>query len=122
MKRLLLILLLQSLYIAATFAQVTFKPTSATIKDSQGTYTSNQFDCGNMVVTDNGNSIQISLAGDKMILYPTLNNSDTYTSTIQQGNITIKTVAFRSSNLHNIYLVTITSKKENGTITIYFKP
>ena len=54
-----------------------FKPTSATINDSQGSYTSEHFDCSNMSVTDNKTSVSIAIAGDKMTLYPNQYNKDT---------------------------------------------
>ena len=122
MKRLVSILLLQTLCIVAMFAQVSFKPTSATINDNQGSYTSQYFDCGNMVVTDNKNSILISLAGNRITLYPDEYNKDTYMHVTRQGNTEVKAFAFRSSNSSHIYLITITTKENERSIQISFSP
>ena len=99
-----------------------FKPTSATINDSQGSYTSEHFDCSNMLVTDNKTSVSIAIAGDKMTLYPNQYNKDTYTAIARQGNIELKIVAYRSSDSNNIFLVTMTTKNEDQSVTINFKP
>lgn len=104
------------------FAQTSFKPTSATINDSQGSYTSQHFDCGNMIVTDNQDSVQISIGGNRMTLYSNRYNKDTYICTMIQGNIEVKTVAYRSSNSNKIYLVIMTTKNGNESVTINFKP
>lgn len=78
MKRLALFLLLQTCCSILMFAQaLIFKPTSATINDSQGSYTSEHFDCSVMLVTDNRTSVSIAIAGDKMTLYPNQYNKDT---------------------------------------------
>lgn len=122
MKRLVSVLLLQTLCIAAMFAQVTFKPTSATINDYQGSYTSQHFDCGNMIVTDNKTSVSIAIAGDKITLYPNQYNKDTYIAIARQRNIELKIVAYRSSNSNNISLVVMTTKNRNRSVTINFKP
>lgn len=122
MKRLVSVLLLQTLCIAAMFAQVTFKPTSATINDNQGSYTSQHFDCGNMIVTDNKNSILISLAGNRMTLYSDEYNKDTYIHIARQGNTEVKAIAFRSSKSNHIYLITITTKEKERSIQISFAP
>lgn len=123
MKRLALFLLLQTCCSILMFAQaLIFKPTSATINDSQGSYTSEHFDCSVMLVTDNRTSVSIAIAGDKMTLYPNQYNKDTYIAIVRQGNIELKIVAYRSSNSNNIFLVTMTTKNGNQSVTINFKP
>ena len=123
MKRLALFLLLQTCCSILMFAQaLIFKPTSATINDSQGSYTSEHFDCSVMLVTDNRTSVSIAIAGDKMTLYTNQYNKDTYIAIARQGNIELKIVAYRSSNSNNIFLVTMTTKNGNQSVTINFKP
>ena len=123
MKRLALFLLLQTCCSILMFAQaLIFKPTSATINDSQGSYTSEHFDRSVMLVTDNRTSVSIAIAGDKMTLYPNQYNKDTYIAIARQGNIELKIVAYRSSNSNNIFLVTMTTKNGNQSVTINFKP
>lgn len=123
MKRLALFLLLQTCCSILMFAQaLIFKPTSATINDSQGSYTSEHFNCSVMLVTDNRTSVSIAIAGDKMTLYPNQYNKDTYIAIARQGNIELKIVAYRSSNSNNIFLVTMTTKNGNQSVTINFKP
>ena len=123
MKRLALFLLLQTCCSILMFAQaLIFKPTSATINDSQGSYTSEHFDCSVMLVTDNRTSVSIAIAGDKMTLYPNQYNKDTYIAIARQGHIELKIVAYRSSNSNNIFLVTMTTKNGNQSVTINFKP
>lgn len=123
MKRILLFTLMQIYCTTLMIAQtMLFKPTSATINDSQGSYTSEHFDCSNMLVTDNKTSVSIAIAGDKMTLYPNQYNKDTYTAIARQGNIELKIVAYRSSNSNNIFLVTTTTKNGNQSVTINFKP
>lgn len=123
MKRLALFLLLQTCCSILMFAQaLIFKPTSATINDSQGSYTSEHFDCSVMLVTDNRTSVSIAIAGDKMTLYPNQYNKDTYIAIARQGNIELKIVAYRSSNSNSIFLVTMTTKNGNQSVTINFKP
>ena len=123
MKRLALFLLLQTCCSILMFAQaLIFKPTSATINDSQVSYTSEHLDCSVMLVTDNRTSVSIAIAGDKMTLYPNQYNKDTYIAIARQGNIELKIVAYRSSNSNNIFLVTMTTKNGNQSMTINFKP
>lgn len=123
MKRILLFTLMQICCTTLMIAQtMLFKPTSATINDSQGSYTSEHFDCSNMLVTDNRTSVSIAIAGDKMTLYPNQYNKDTYIAIARQGNIELKIVAYRSSNSNNIFLVTMTTKIGNQSVTINFKP
>lgn len=123
MKRILLFILMQICCTTLMIAQtMLFKPTSATINDNQGSYTSEHFDCSNMSVTDNKTSVSIAIAGDKMTLYPNQYNKDTYIAIARQGNIELKIVAYRSSNSNNIFLVTMTTKNGNQSVTINFKP
>ena len=108
MKRLVLFLLLQTCCSIFMFAQsLVFKPTSATINDSQGSYKT---------------SVSIAIAGDKMTLYPNQYNKDTYIAVARQGNIELKIVAYRSSDSNNIFLVVMTTKNGNKSVTINFKP
>lgn len=123
MKRFTFFLLIQIYFTVSIFAQtMVFKPTSATINDSQGSYTSEHFDCSIMFVTDNKTSVSIAIAGDKMTLYPNQYNKDTYIAIARQGNIELKIVAYRSSNSNNIFLVTMITKNGNKSVTINFKP
>ena len=66
--------------------------------------------------------LSIAIAGDKMTLYPNQYNKDTYIAIARQGNIELKIVAYRSSNSNNIFLVTMTTKNGNQSVTINFKP
>lgn len=122
MKRLISFLLMQVCCATLMFAQtMVFKPTSATIKDQQGSYTSQQFDCPNMLVNDNNTTVDIAIAGDKMTLYPNQYNKDAYISVVQQGNTEVKAVAYRSSSSNKIYLVVMTTKYGDKSVTINFK-
>lgn len=123
MKRFAFFLLIQICFTVSIFAQtMVFKPTSATINDNQGSYTSQQFDCPNMLVNDNNATVDIAIAGDKMTLYPNQYNKDAYMSVVQQGNIEVKAIAYRSSNTNKIYLVVMTTQNGDKSVTINFKP
>lgn len=67
MKRILLSLILATFAIFA-FSQTTFRPVKATITDSQGTFTSSNFDCPNMTVYDKGNIVQLSWGSENIPL------------------------------------------------------
>lgn len=123
MKKVSLFILMQICCTTLMIAQtMLFKPISATINDNQGSYTSDRFDCSNMLVTDNKNSVSIAIAGDKMTLYTDQYNKDTYIAIVRQKNIELKIVAYRSSNSNNIFLVVMTTKNGNKSVTINFKP
>lgn len=101
---------------------VTFKPVSATLTDSKGSFTSTDFNCGNLYLVDNGNSIDITIAGDKFLLYPIGYGNDTYQFIASQLNQSIKLVAYRSSRTNEIYLVVSTTIVNQQKIVINFKP
>ncbi len=123
MKRFAFFLLMLIGFTVSIFAQtMLFKPISATINDSQGNYTSEHFDCPNMLVNDNNTTVDIAIAGDKITLYPNQYNKDTYMSVVRQGNTEVKAVAYRSSSTNKIYLVVMTTQSENKSVTINFKP
>ncbi len=105
-------------------AQTLFKPKSATIQDAQGSYTSQSFDCGNMVVNDYSSLIKVSVSGDTYTLNRSATNNDTYLFSQHKGNNKVELVAYRSSSSKKIYLVTLKIKwlNENRSITISFKP
>ena len=104
---------------------VTFYPKNTTIVDSEGSHNFTSYDCPNMNVTDNGNTVNIAWGGDNVILNESHSNSDTYTATgnTSRGKVTIK--AFRSSTSGKIYLVTVVMPNPTSDvlhITINFKP
>lgn len=106
-------------------ATIVFFPQNAIIVDEQGSHNFEHFDCPNMNVTDdNGKRVVISWGGDKVILYKSANNDDTYSATgnTSRGNLTLR--AFRSSSSGQIYLVTATMPNPSTDvkfITINFK-
>lgn len=99
-----------------------FRPVSATINDSYGSFTSEQFDCANMLVTDNRTSVTVTVAGDKMVLSPSKYNEDTYTFTAYQNSTRVEGVAFRSSNTNKIFVVIMTITNGDKSVKISFKP
>ena len=104
---------------------VEFYPKNATIVDSEGSHNFTSYDCPNMNVTDNGNTVGISWGGDNVVLNEIHSNSDTYAATgnTSRGKVTIK--AFRSSANGKIYLVTVAMPNPTPDvlhITINFKP
>lgn len=123
MKRIFILLLMQIACVAFISAQTAvFKPISATIKDSQGSYTSQNFNCSNMVVGDKTTSVSVSFGGNKATLYPNQYNNDTYEATLSQGTTQVKIMAYRSSSTNKIYLIVMTTRKGNESLTIKFKP
>ncbi len=123
MSRIIIFLAVQLFCATTMFAQtMIFKPTSATIKDNQGSYTTQQFDCSNIVVNDNITTVDVVIAGDKIILSPNQYNKDTYTAIAHQGSIEVKAVAYRSSSSDKIYLIILTTKNGDKSVTINFKP
>lgn len=101
--------------------QITFKPTKATITDSQGSFTSSNFNCPNMVVYDKGNSVQLSWGGENISLYKG-SSPDTYVASQSKSGTTMKFVAYRSSSTRQIYLVICTTKGNGKSVEINFKP
>ena len=101
---------------------VTFKPVSATLTDSQGSFTSQNFNCGNLYLVDKGNSLDITIAGDKFSLYSIGYSNDTYQFQASQSNQSIKFVAYRSSSTNKIYLVVSTTIMNGQKVVINFKP
>lgn len=100
----------------------TFYPRSATIRDSQGTFTSQSFDSPAMSVNDYKSNVSISWGGNQVILNKTKVDPYTYemSQNIQGMQLTI--TAYRSSQSSKIYLVTVLQKTSEGSITINFKP
>ena len=122
MSRIIIFLAVQLFCATTMFAQtMIFKPTSATIKDNQGSYTTQQFDCSNIVVNDNITTVDVVIAGDKIILSPNQYNKDTYTAIAHQGSIEVKAVAYRSSSSDKIYLIILMTKNGDKSLTINFK-
>ena len=122
MSRIIRFLVVQLFCATTMFAQtMIFKPTSATIKDNQGSYTTQQFDCSNIVVNDNITTVDVVVAGDKITLSPNQYNKDTYVAIAHQGSIEVKAVAYRSSSSNKIYLIILMTKNGDESVTINFK-
>ena len=105
----------------ALFAQQTLVPVSATIKDAQGTYTSEYFDCPNMTVWDKEGSVMISWAGDEVPLKQSVFNKDTYKQFGTVDNQSVEIVAHRNSSTRKIFMVTVKMKIQQGSVTITIK-
>ena len=58
----------------------------------------------------------------RVVIHPNQYNKDTYIAVARQGNIELKIVAYRSSDSNNIFLVVMTTKNGNKSVTINFKP
>lgn len=99
----------------------TFKPVKATITDSQGSFTSSNFNCPNMVVYDKGSSVQLSWGGENIPLSKS-SSPDTYIASQSKSGTTMKFVAYRSSSTGRIYLVICTTKGNGKSVDIHFKP
>lgn len=122
MSRIIRFLVVQLFCATTMFAQtMIFKPTSATIKNNQGSYTTQQFDCSNIVVNDNITTVDVVVAGDKITLSPNQYNKDTYVAIAHQGSIEVKAVAYRSSSSNKIYLIILMTKNGDKSLTINFK-
>ena len=106
-------------YVEAT--RSTFRPVSATISDSEGTFTSSDFDCPNMIVYDEGNSVQLSWGGETIPLNEA-GSPDTYVASQTKSGTTMKFVGYRSSSSGRIYLVICTTIDTERTVEINFKP
>ena len=120
MKKLILSLLLFTISTIA-FCQTVFRPVKATMTDSQGSFTSSNFNCPNMVVYDKGNSVQLSWGGENIPLSRS-NSPDTYIASQSKSGTTMKFVAYRSSSTRQIYLVICTTKGNGKSVDIHFKP
>jgi len=120
MKRVFLIILLLNVAIVI-FCQTTFRPVKATITDSQGSFTSSNFNCPNMVVYDKGNIIQLSWGGENIPLSKS-NSPDTYIASQSKSGVTIRFVAYRSSSTRKFYLIICTTKGDGKSVDIHFKP
>ena len=101
---------------------MTYKPVSATLTDSKGSFTSTDFNCGNLYLIDRGHSIDVTIAGDKFSLHPIGYGNDTYQFLTSQLNQSIKLVAYRSSSTNKIYLVVSTTIINQQKIVINFRP
>lgn len=99
----------------------TFRPVSATISDSEGTFTSSEFDCPDMVVYDNGSSVELSWGGEHIPLYGG-DSPGTYIASQSKAGTMMKFVAYRSSNTGKIYLVINTTTGNGQSVEIKFKP
>lgn len=99
----------------------TFRPVSSTISDSEGSFSSSDFDCPNMVVYDKGSSVQLSWGGEDIPLSKS-SSPDTYIASQSKSGTTMKFVAYRSSSTGRIYLVICTTKGNGKSIEINFKP
>lgn len=120
MKQIIFLLILILSAFISSFGQNVFRPIEATIYDDNGRFSSTNFDCPSMLVKDNQTSVQITIAGDKMTLYPS-RNKDVYKAFVRQKNVEIQVVAYRSTNSNKIYLVVITTKNGDKSVTINFK-
>lgn len=120
MKRFSLLFLFFVFYVVA-FCQITFRPVKATITDSQGSFTSSNFNCPNMVVYDKGNIVQLSWGGENIPLSKS-NSPGTYIASQTISGTTMRFVAYRSSNTGKIYLVICTTRSNNKSVEINFKP
>lgn len=98
-----------------------FRPVSATISDSEGTFSSSNFDTPNMTVRDNGTYVQLSWGGENIPLYQA-DSPDTYIASQSKKGITMRFVAYRSSNTREIYLVICTTKGNGQSVEINFEP
>lgn len=119
MKKIVVILLL--LVGAIAYAE-TFYPKSATIRDSQGTFTSHSFDSPAMNVTDYKSSVLINWGGNQAILNQNRVSPHTYEISQNIQGIQLIITAYRSSQSSKIYLVTVQQKTNTGSVTINFKP
>jgi hypothetical protein len=120
MKRFSLLLFLAAFSIVA-FSQTTFRPVKATITDSQGSFTSSNFNCPSMVVYDKGSSVQLSWGGENIPLSKS-SSPDTYIASQSKSGTTMRFVAYRSSSTGRIYLVICTTKSNGKSVEINFKP
>lgn len=102
--------------------KVIFKPTSATINDKKGSYTSSNFNSPSITMIDNKSSITVYWGGDKVILNKSPYNEDTYSISHNQNGTIVSFMAYRSSSTDNIYLIFVEMKKGYESTKITFKP
>lgn len=122
MKQLFFFLIMNVIPILS-FAQTTFKPVQATITDSQGRFTSQSFDCPNMIVNDKGSYVLLSWGGENIPLNKDSKSPDIYVaSQTSSSGITMKFAAYRSSATRKIYLVICTTTNGSQKVEIDFKP
>ena len=120
MKKLIIPLLL-SVISTIAFCQTIFRPVKATITDIQGSFTSSNFNCPNMVVYDKGKIVQLSWGGENILLSKS-SSPDTYVASQSKSGTIMKFVAYRSSSTRKIYLVICTTKSNGKSVDIHFKP
>jgi hypothetical protein len=100
---------------------ITFNPVSSTISDSEGSFSSSDFDCPSMVVYDKGSSVELSWGGENIPLSQST-SPDTYIASQSKSGTTMQFVAYRSSSTRQIYLVICTTKGNGKSVEINFKP
>lgn len=122
MKRILIIVGLCLVMCATAFAQVTFKPTKAILTDSQGTNESSNFNFPSMKVEDKETYVVAYFNGETIKMYSDKNSPDTYISSQSGNGISMKFVAYRSSNTKKIYLVVFTTIRGKERVSVHFKP
>lgn len=106
----------------ATFCQTAFRPVKATLSDNQGTFSSANFNCASMYVSDKSSSVLLSWGGENIPLTKDKQSPDTYSTSQSKNGITIKFVSYRSSNTRKIYLVICTCIYNSKRLDIHFKP
>lgn len=97
---------------------ITLYPSEATISDSQGTFTSYNFNTPPMKVVDHKDYVSLSWGGDEIDL---TGNGDTFwaSKTIRGKDYYIW--ASRASSTGNIYIITVKESSPDQTISITFK-
>ena len=100
----------------------TFYPTSATINDAKGIYTSENFNCPSMTVIDQDTSVLIHWNGEKVPLQNSTYDVDTYRAYQSNTQGSVELLAYRSSSSRSIYLVVVNMRMGNEKIKINFKP
>ena len=120
MKKALLMLSLM-LLVTTSWGQVIFKPTKATIYDSEGQYSSTNFNCPNMSVYDKGAYVLLRWNGETIKLFNSRDDSDTYTDSQTKYDTTIKFTAYRSSSSREVYLVVVSTISNSQRMDINFK-
>lgn len=121
MKKLSLILFLFATTLVA-LCQTTFRPVKATITDSQGSFTSSNFNCASMSVSDKGASVILSWGGENIPLNKDKYSPDTHSTSQSKNGTTVRFVAYRNSNTRKIYLVICTTIEPSRRTDIHFKP
>lgn len=122
MKKFLLILWLVLVLPIHIFGQNIFRPIKATIYDSQGQFSSINFNCPNMKVYDKGSHVLAYWGGETIKLYRDKNDANFYSDSQTKYGTTIKIAAYRSSNTRKIYLVIVSTISNSQRTDINFKP